>query len=59
MITLDMAYYYKGSSNVYLRLVENGDNIDLVTDFGETITSVQTGYGLMRALQDLQEEKYA
>lgn len=59
MIKLHMAYYFKGSSNVFLHLIEKGDDIDLVTDFGETITSVQTGYGLMRALQDLQDDKYA
>ena len=59
MIKLDMTYYYMGSSNIYLRLVEMGDDIDLVTDYGETITSVQTGYGLMRVLQDLSEGKYA
>lgn len=59
MIKLDMTYYFKGSSNVSLRLVEKGDDIDLVTDYGEIITSVQTGYGLMRALQDLQDDKYA
>lgn len=59
MIKLDMTYYYKGSSNIYLRLVAMGDDIDLVTDYGETITSVQTGYGLMRVLQDLSEGKYA
>lgn len=59
MIKLDMTYYFKGSSNVSLRLVEKGDDIDLVTDYGETITSVQTGYGLMRVLQDLQDDKYA
>lgn len=59
MITLDMSYYYKGSSNISLKLVKHDDDIDLVTDYGEIITSVQTGYGLMRVLQDLHDEKYA
>ena len=59
MITLDMSYYYKGSSNISLKLVKHGDDIDLVTDYGEIITSLKTGYGLMRVLQDLHDEKYA
>lgn len=59
MVTLDMAYYFKGSSNISLRLVEKEGNIDLVTDYGETITSVHDGYELMRVLQDLHEDKYA
>lgn len=59
MIKLDMTYYFKGSSNTTLRLIEKGEDIDLVTDYGEIITSVQTGYGLMRVLQDLQDDKYA
>lgn len=58
-ITLDMDYYYKGSSNISLKLVKVGDDIDLITDYGETITSVQTGYGLMRVLEDLHDNKYA
>lgn len=54
-IILNMDYYYKGSSNIYLRLVEqsNGD-IDLITDYGELITSVQTARGLRRVLEDLE-----
>lgn len=56
---LDMAYYYKGSSNVQLKLVEKSDGIDLITDFGEIITTVTTGYGLMRVLEDLYDKKYA
>lgn len=59
MLTLSMTYYFKGSSNISLRLVDKGDDIDLVDDYGETITSVQTGYGLMRVLQDLMDGKYA
>lgn len=59
VVRLDMAYYYKGSSNTTLTLVEKSDGIDLVTDYGETITTVQSGYGLMRILEDLHEDKYA
>lgn len=33
--------YYKGSSNISLKLVKHGDDIDLVTDYREIITSVQ------------------
>ena len=58
-MVIDMAYYYKGSSNVTLKLVEKSDGIDLVTDYGETVTTVTTGYGLMRALEDLYDDKYA
>ena len=59
-IRLDLAYYYKGSTNCTLTLVErsNGD-IDLVTDYGETVTSIQTGIGLMRVIQDLIDNKFA
>ena len=59
MIKLDMAYYYRGSSNTTLTLDEKTSGIDLVTDFGEVITTVTTGYGLMRVLEDLYDEKYA
>lgn len=58
-LVLDMSYYFKGSSNISLTLKKVGDDIDLVTDYGETITSVQTGYGLMRVLQDLHGGRYA
>lgn len=59
-VVLNMAYDYKGSSNVCLRLVEqsNGD-IDLITDYGELITSVQTAYGLRRVLEDLENGVFA
>ena len=59
-IKLDLAYYYKGSINCFLTLVErsNGD-IDLVTDYGETITSVQTCTGLMEVIRDLIEGRFA
>lgn len=56
---VDMCYYYKGSSNIRLTLVEKEDGIDLVTDYGEIITTVTSGYGLMRVLEDLYENKYA
>lgn len=56
---LDMTYYYKGSSNIRLELRQVDDDIDLITDYGERITSVQTGYGLMRVLEDLNADKYA
>jgi hypothetical protein len=58
-IYVDMCYYYKGSSNVRLNLIEKIDGIDLVTDYGEVITTVTSGYGLMRVLEDLYENKYA
>lgn len=58
MIKLDMSYYYKGSSNVSLTLKETTGGVDLITDFGETVTTVTTGYGLMRVLEDLYDEKY-
>ena len=58
-MVIDMTYYYKGSSNTYLKLIEHPYGIDLVTEYGETITSVTTGYGLMRVLEDLYDEKYA
>ena len=60
-ITLNLTpYFYKGSSNSTLTLVQyaNGD-IDLITDFGEVITTVQSGYSLMRALEDLGAGKFA
>ena len=59
-IKLSLTYYYKGSSNCTLTLVErsNGD-IDLITDYDETITSIQTGVGLMRVIQDLIDNRFA
>lgn len=56
---LDMTYCYKGSSNIRLELRQVGDYIDLITDYGEKITSLQTGYGLMCLLEDLINDKYA
>lgn len=59
-IKLDLTYYYKGSSNCTLTLVErSNDDIDLITDYDELITSVQTGYELMRAIEDLINDKFA
>lgn len=58
-VVVSLDYYFKGSSNIYLHLKQNGDDIDIVTDYGERITSVQTAYGLMRVIQDLMDEKYA
>lgn len=59
-IKLSLTYYYNGSSNCTLTLVErsNGD-IDLITDYDETITSIQTGVGLMRVIQDLIDNRFA
>ena len=59
-IKLSLTYYYKGSSNCTLTLVErsNGD-IDLVTDHDETITNIQTGIGLVSVIQDLIDNRFA
>ena len=59
-MVINMTYYYKGSSNTYLELIERSDGeIDLLTAYGEIITSITSGYGLMRVLEDLHDEKYA
>lgn len=56
---IDMSYCYKGSYNTYLKLIERACGIELVTEYGETITTVTTGYMLMRVLENLYNEEYA
>lgn len=59
-MVINMTYYYKGSNNTYLELIECSDGgIDLLTAHGEIITSIASGYGLMRVLEDLRDGKYA
>lgn len=60
-IIIDLRYDYKGSANNDLKMVQKNNHIDvdLFTQYGELITTVTTGYGLMRVIQDLLDGTYA
>ena len=58
-ITIQMEYHYKGKSNDVVVLIQNyGEDVDILTSYGEVVTTVQTGYGLSRALQELQDGEF-
>ena len=57
---INMNYGYKGTNNTHLMLKEGPDgDIDLVTEFNETITTIRTGRGLMEVIKDLLDGRYA
>jgi hypothetical protein len=58
-IILHMCYYYKGSTNVNVGLRNTEDGIDIVSDFGEVMTNVQSGADLADFLRDLAEGEYS
>lgn len=60
-MNIPMNYYYKGSSNGYLHLINDSDDgtIIILTDYGELIYIVTSGYGLEKVIRDLREGKYA
>lgn len=60
-IIIELGYGYKGSVNTELKMVQKNDHgdVDLFTQYDELITTVTTGYGLMRVIQDLLDGTYA
>lgn len=63
---IPMMYYYKGSSNCYIRLEKDpaDETFRLISDYGEVIRIngspvIFSGHGLAEALTDLDEGKYA
>ena len=63
---IPMTYYYKGSSNCYIRLEKNpiDETLRLISAYGEAIRIngspvILSGHGLAKALTDLDEGKYA
>lgn len=60
VIIIDAGYEYKGSANTQLKMIQKSgsDDVDLFTQYDELITTVTTGYGLMRAIQDLLDGAY-
>jgi hypothetical protein len=56
---LSLIYYYKGSTNCYLRLEQSGDVILLYTDYNELITTIQTAHELVMVINELSSGKYA
>ena len=61
-----MTYYYKGSSNRYIRLEKDGDCqcFHLISDYGEVIringrSTIFSGHGLAEALTALDKGEYA
>lgn len=61
VIIIDADYAYKGSANTQLKMIQKSgsDYVDLFTQYDELITTVTTGYGLMRVIQDLLDDTYA
>lgn len=61
IMTIPMCYYYKGSTNGYVRLEENFNDgtFSIITDYGETVATVTSGHGLASVLKDLCDGKYA
>ena len=59
-MTIPMCYYYKGSTNCYLRLEENftDGTISIITGYGEVIAVVNSGHELVRVLKDIDDDKY-
>jgi hypothetical protein len=59
-LKINSGYYYKGSTNCYLHMEQvNGDEIQLSTDYGEKIKDVYTTIDLIKAINDLENGKYA
>lgn len=65
-ILIPMTYYYKGSSNGYIRLEKDPDceAFHLISDYGEVIringrSTIFSGHGLAEALTDLDKGTYA
>lgn len=56
-----MCYYYKGSTNGYVRLEKNLNDgtFSIITDYGETVATVTSGHGLANVLKGLDDDKYA
>ena len=63
---IPMMYYYKGSSNCYIRLEKDpaDETFRLISDYGEMIRIngspvILSGHDLAEALTELDEGKYA
>ena len=63
---IPMTYYYKGSSNCYIRLEKDpaDETFRLISAYGEVIRIngspvILSGHGLAEALTDLDKGKYA
>ena len=60
ILLLLMQVVYKGSVNTQLKMIQKSgsDDVDPFTQYDELITTITTGYGLMRAIQDLIDGTY-
>ena len=58
-IELELRYYHNGAPNdtLTLRQLENGD-IDVISSYGDRITTVRTVYGLKCIFDDLKASVY-
>ena len=60
VMTIDMNYYFKGSSNICVTLIKNDDgNLDLVSDYGERMIVASSGESLGKALCSLAAGEFA
>lgn len=61
IMIIPMRYYYKGSTNGYVRLEKNLNDgtFSIITDYGETVATVTSGHGLANVLKGLGDDKYA
>ena len=53
-------YFHNGNSCETITLIKQpNDDVDLVDDYGDVITSVQTTYGLVSAIQAIENDEFA
>ena len=59
--TMDMIYYYKGSSNCNVTLQYNKatDTYSVITTYGEVIAICDSGHGVIKTLLELENGAYA
>lgn len=55
---IPLTYYYKGSSNCYIRLEETHNYISVYSDYNELITFIYNGNELKNVIESLVSEKF-
>jgi hypothetical protein len=60
MVTFHESYNYKGSINCFLTLEQNNDGtINVLSSYGEVISTINSVAELVMIVTDLSEDKYA
>lgn len=58
-IIVPMSYYYKGSSCIYVKIVETDDGLNIYSNYEEPIAEVYSGYGLLTELKKICDGVYS